>query len=63
MDEAIVYAKRKIRSFPDLYRAYAENLDLFKMLVEDCRKQLEAEQMSLTYIKLIGGMKREQNII
>ena len=63
MHDAIVYAKRKIRSFPEIYRKYAENLDLFKMLVQDSKKQLEAEQMSLTYIHLVGGMKHEKNII
>ena len=63
MDEAIEYAKNKIKTFPEIYRDYANDFELFKLLVQDCRKQLEAEKMSLTYLRLTGGKRYEQSII
>ena len=63
MDEAIEYAKNKIKMFPEIYKDYANDFELFKLLVEDCRKQLEAENMSLSYLKLVGGKSYEQSII
>lgn len=63
MDEAIEYAKRKVAMFPEVYKDYVNNLELFKMLVEDCRKQIEAEKMSLSYLELLGGARCEKSII
>lgn len=63
MDEAIAYAKRKISMFPDVYKDYATDMELFKLLVEDCRKQLDAEKMSLSFLKLLGGVICEKSVI
>lgn len=63
MDEAIEYAKMKIAMFPEAYKDYADDIELFRLLVDDCRKQIEAQNMSLSYLKLLGGARIEKSII
>lgn len=63
MNKAVEYAKNKIKMFPETYKDYANDFELFKLLVEDCQKQIEAENMSLSYLKLVGGRSHEQSII
>nr|WP_302597789.1 hypothetical protein [uncultured Cellulosilyticum sp.] len=63
MDKAMQYAKRKIAMFPEAYKAYTTDIELFKILVEDCRKQLEVEQFSLKLMDAIGEAAYEKSVI
>lgn len=61
-DKAIEYAKRKIDMFPDLYREYVTDKELFEQLVEDCRKQVEVEMFSISMLSG-GGVKYGQSVV
>ena len=61
-DIAVEYAKQKVAMFPDVYKNYVYDLELFNMLVDDCRKQLIFEQFSKNLL-MIGGEKCEQSTV
>lgn len=62
MDEAIIQAKQKIAMFPEMYKDYIEDQELFMMLVEDCRKQNEFVMFSRKFL-MIGGVTHEQGVV
>lgn len=61
-DKAIEYAKRKMDMFPDMYKEYITDKELFNQLVEDCRKQLVFEDFSVSTL-MRGGATYEQSVI
>ena len=61
MDRAVELAKTKINTFPEMYKDYLVDEELFQLLVEDCRKQL---LISDHYIdRFLGGRQDEQAVI
>ena len=61
IDRAVELANTKINAFPEMYKDYLVDEELFQLLVEDCRKQL---LISDHYIDIcLGGRQNEQAII
>ncbi len=63
MDNAVEYAKKKITMFPDVYKDYINDFELFQILVDDCRKQLEFESFSKNLLRIGSEKGYEQSVI
>ena len=63
MDHAVEYAKKKITMFPDVYKDYINDSELFQILVDDCRKQLEFESFSKNLLRIGSEKGYEQSVI
>ncbi len=62
MEQAVEYAKLKIKKFPEIYKDYTDDSELFSMLVEDCRKQLKVQRFSINFISM-GGVEHGPIVI